>query len=151
LSSHAGSRTNELGPTSVAITLRPRPTSAIATCPSPAPMSAADLAPAGTASATARCREASRGGRSLDDGEDLALLDHLLLADPDLLDRPRDRGRHGDLHLHRLQDQQDVVFLDPIARGRLHLPHVAHQLGPDLSHPLPPALYGRPRPAPWPS
>src|SRR5579872_660692 len=74
----------------------------------------------------------------LHDGDGLSLLDHLALLDQDLADRPRHRGGHRDLHLHRLEDHQRVVLLDLLADLGDDLPQVADQLRLDLGHRAPP-------------
>src|SRR5207237_749343 len=58
---------------------------------------------------------------SFEHDQDLALLDHLTLLHPHLSDGAGPRRRDGDLHLHRLEDEQ-LVFLG----------HLRADLGPDL-------------------
>src|SRR5437762_11346426 len=54
----------------------------------------------------------TRSNPLLNDGDDIALLDDAALLDPNLLDRARNRGLHGDLHLHRLEDHERVALTD---------------------------------------
>src|SRR4029078_11995684 len=44
----------------------------------------------------------------LDDGDDVAFLDHVAWRDGDLADHSIHLGQHGDLHLHRLEQHQGV-------------------------------------------
>src|SRR5205823_3157497 len=71
---------------------------------------------------------------SFEDDQDLALLDHLALLHTHLFDGAGARRRDGDLHLHRLEDEQ-LIFLGDLRSGLgLHLPHAADQLRLDFSH-----------------
>src|SRR5438270_5397186 len=70
----------------------------------------------------------------LNDSDDVALLDDAALLDTDLRDRPCQRGFHGDLHLHRLEDHERIALCDGVALGDDDLPHVRDHLGEDLGH-----------------
>src|SRR6187551_2674948 len=71
-------------------------------------------------------------GVSLDDRDDVALLDDAALLDPDFLDDPAGGRLHRDLHLHRLQDDERVARLDRVAGGDHDLPDVGDHLGLDV-------------------
>src|SRR3984893_6222758 len=51
----------------------------------------------------------------LDEGDRLALPDHVPFLDQELFDGAGDGSQHGYLHLHRLQDHDGVIFLDLLA------------------------------------
>src|SRR4029078_899807 len=75
-------------------------------------------------------------GRSalVDQGDQVALLDHLLRLDGELA---RDAGRlgdHRDLHLHGLEDADLVALGDHLALVGDDLPHVRGDLRADLGH-----------------
>src|SRR5260370_202041 len=79
-------------------------------------------------------RPAGAAPVSFEDDQDLALLDDLTLLHADLLDGPRARCGHRDLHLHRLEDEQLVLLPDMCARLRLDLPDAADKLGFHFRH-----------------
>src|SRR5665647_1880637 len=78
-------------------------------------------------------RHTASGGFDHRDG--VALVDHVALVDRHLGDDTGDLGRHGDLHLHGLQDHERVVGLNDVPGTGHDLPdagdhfrhdHVAH-------------------------
>jgi hypothetical protein len=79
-------------------------------------------------------RSARKRSCSADLGDEIALLDDVALGHMQHGHRTRAFGQDGDLHLHRLQDDQGVTVIDVIALGRDHLPHVRDHLRADLSH-----------------
>src|SRR5580700_2243353 len=72
--------------------------------------------------------------RSLDDGNEVAFLDHVALGYRQLLYRSWPLGQDRALHLHRLQDDQRVAVRHGFTLGRHDLPHVRHHLRADLGH-----------------
>src|SRR5882672_1192278 len=81
-------------------------------------------------------------------GDELAFADCLAFADLDLLDDARLGREHGDFHLHRFEDHDLALGLDPVAGLGLDLPDVAgdFRLNVDDGHTLvfSPALPTRP-------
>src|SRR6266536_5167962 len=73
----------------------------------------------------------------VDDGDEVALLHHLLGLDVELAHDAGDLGHHGDLHLHGLEDDDLVALGDHLPLLGHHLPHVRRDLGANLSHVLP--------------
>src|SRR5713226_4240069 len=58
-------------------------------------------------------------------GDQLAFSDSLAFADLDLLDDARLGREHGDFHLHRFEDHDLALGLDPVAWLGLALPDIA--------------------------
>src|SRR5205823_6445333 len=79
--------------------------------------------------------------------DDVALLDLVVRAYPDLGNSASGRGLDRDLHLHRLQDGDGVAHADGLADLHVHLPNVGRDLGPHLCHgarvPAPHPITGR--------
>src|SRR3954469_12421676 len=67
------------------------------------------------------------GGGRLDDGDRGARLDRVALLDGERGDPARLVGGDLVLHLHRLDDADELALLDGLALGDEHLPHVALQ------------------------
>src|SRR5665647_2151455 len=65
-------------------------------------------------------RHTASGGFDHRDG--VALVDHVALVDRHLGDDTGDLGRHGDLHLHGLQDDERVVGFDDVTGTGHDLP-----------------------------
>src|SRR5262249_30735188 len=61
----------------------------------------------------------------IDHGDELTFADGLAFANPDLLDGAGPGREHGDLHLHRLQDHDLALGLDPVSGLELDLPDIA--------------------------
>src|SRR5262245_16786824 len=61
----------------------------------------------------------------IDHGDELALADGLAFIHPDFLDRAGLRRQDGNLHLHRFQDHDLALDLDPVAGLELDLPDIA--------------------------
>src|SRR5207253_3589373 len=90
----------------------------------PARSRRAALAP----SPPAACMRAGAARASFEHDQDLALLDDLSLLHPHLSNGAGTRRGDGDLHLHRLEDQQ-LVLLGHLRAGlRLDLPDAPDQL-----------------------
>src|SRR5436190_17016236 len=70
----------------------------------------------------------------VDDGDEIALLHHLLGLDMELAHDAGDLGHYGDLHLHGLEDHDLVALCDHLPLFRHHLPDVRRDLGANLSH-----------------
>src|SRR5829696_9502989 len=73
-----------------------------------------------------------RSPRSLQDDENVAFADRVSLGAADLLHGAVVLGLHGDLHLHRLEDDDGVAILDLVADGNLDFPDVAGDVRRDL-------------------
>src|SRR5260370_24550681 len=88
---------------------------------------------------------ASAPRRLLEDGDRVAFLNGLALGHADLGDGPGAWRLHGDLHLHRLEDDHRVAGGDPVSRPRRDLEDDARDVGLDL------LTHRRllPRPSPW--
>ena len=86
-------------------------------------------------------------GSSLDDGDQVAFLDDVALGHGQLGQGAVALGEDRDLHLHRLQDDQRVAVLPPVALGGHDLPHVRDHLRTDLGSRAPPWASSPGRPA----
>src|SRR5205814_9936343 len=96
-----------------------------------------------SASSSSRSRNGNRAGpawqtasrswaadrRLLDHRQDVALAHWLAFSAADLLHRPRRRGFHRHLHLHRLEDDDGLPGLHCLARLLLDLPDGAGDVG----------------------
>src|SRR5205814_7008250 len=82
----------------------------------------------------AACRRAGAAWASFEDDQDLALLDDLAFLHAHLFDGARPRRGDRDFHLHRLEDEQLILFGDLRPWLGLHLPHAADELRLDLGH-----------------
>src|SRR4051794_12062629 len=88
--------------------------------------------PVGTKPPLPRMRAAASidcllGGGGLDDRDGRARLDRLALLDGERLDHARLVGGDLVLHLHRLDDADELTLLDGLPLLDEHLPHVALQ------------------------
>src|SRR5258708_58788 len=84
------------------------------------------------ARARARAGAGARAGAerawSLEHDQHLALFDHVRFLDPDLFHSARARRHDGNLHLHRLEDEEGVFLGDLVAGLRRDPPNAAHEL-----------------------
>src|SRR3954449_2508719 len=72
---------------------------------------------------------------SIEDDQDVALLDGLALLAPDLRHRAWVLGLARHLHLHRLEDDDRVALVHLVADGDLDLPHGSRDVGWDVHWP----------------
>jgi STAS domain len=79
---------------------------------------------------------ATAGARvgSADLGDQLVFLNDVALGHVELGDGAALLGEDGDLHLHRLEDDESVAVIDVVALGDQHLPHVRDHLRADFRH-----------------
>ena len=73
-------------------------------------------------------------GQSADLGDQLVFLNDVALGHVELGDGAALLGQDGDLHLHRLEDDEGVAVIDVVALGDQHLPHVRDHLRADFRH-----------------
>jgi Thiamine pyrophosphate enzyme, C-terminal TPP binding domain len=66
--------------------------------------------------------------------DQVVFLYDVTLGHVQLGDRARILGEDGDLHLHRLEDDERVAVVDMVALGNEHLPHVRDHLRADFRH-----------------
>ena len=85
-----------------------------------------------TYSAPSATPTAPRGARSLKDDEDVALLHDVTGLDADLDDGARLLGDDGDLHLHRLEQDEFVTGLDALADAHRDGVDVRDEVGCDV-------------------
>ena len=75
---------------------------------------------------------APRGAHSLKDDEDVALLHDVTGLDADLDDGARLLGDDGDLHLHRLEQDEFITCLDALADAHRDGVYVRDEVGCDV-------------------